>query len=204
MDLQTIGIIRGNELTPSSNPYLKQMNTWGMKLIFIDREAYKNKILPSYLPDLEQYMIIPEGGYSEIGINSVASMCQEINEQGNFDYITLAVGTGTTALGLSKYLNLSKIVGILSLNNLIEIQNHQNELNFFPKNLYLFEQKDIKKYGKKEEKLIEFCAEFELKHQIKIEPIYTGKMLYRLYELILENYFPSNSNILAVHTGGVK
>ncbi|MHA8066187.1 1-aminocyclopropane-1-carboxylate deaminase/D-cysteine desulfhydrase [Aquirufa sp. ROCK2-A2] len=203
LNFSTIGLVRGDELTINSNPFLQQMDLWGMKMIFLDRDTYKRKEIPSNIFNHDQYLIIPEGGYSEVGINSVESLSEEIQCQGNFNYISLAVGTGTTAIGLSKFSD-TQILGILSLNNLEEIQSHQSELNHFSPNLIFMDQLEKKKYGRKNEELEQFCADFYQENQIKIEPIYTGKMFYRLYQLISEDYFPVNSKILAIHTGGLK
>jgi 1-aminocyclopropane-1-carboxylate deaminase len=203
LSLETIGIIRGDELNINSNPYLSQMSNWGMKLVFVNRETYKQKTIPESIINLNNYLIIPEGGYSELGITSVAPMALEISSQGDFDFISLAVGTGTTALGLSK-LSKSKILGIMTLRNLDELTMHLTELDYFPNNLTFIEQKDSPKYGKIEDHLRNFCKQFHNENNIKIEPIYTGKMFHRLYQLIEEDYFPVNSKILAIHTGGIK
>jgi 1-aminocyclopropane-1-carboxylate deaminase len=203
LGLETIGIIRGDELNINSNLYLYQMSNWGMKLVFVNRETYKQKTIPESIINLNNYLIIPEGGYSELGITSVAPMALEISSQGDFDFISLAVGTGTTALGLSK-LSKSKILGIMTLRNLDELTMHLTELDYFPNNLTFIEQKDSPKYGKIEDHLRNFCKQFHNENNIKIEPIYTGKMFHRLYQLIEEDYFPVNSKILAIHTGGIK
>ncbi|RYE16443.1 MAG: pyridoxal-phosphate dependent enzyme [Sphingobacteriaceae bacterium] len=39
-------------------------------------------------------------------------------------------------------------------------------------------------------------------HAILVDPVYTGKMLFAIYDLALKNYFLPGSKILAVHTGG--
>jgi 1-aminocyclopropane-1-carboxylate deaminase len=33
--------------------------------------------------------------------------------------------------------------------------------------------------------------------------VYTGKMMFGIFDLIAKNYFPENSTIVALHTGGV-
>jgi 1-aminocyclopropane-1-carboxylate deaminase len=60
------------------------------------------------------------------------------------------------------------------------------------------------KYAKETPILTQFCQSFEEQHQIKIEPIYTGKMFYGLYDTIAQGKFPEGSTILAIHTGGIK
>ena len=42
------------------------------------------------------------------------------------------------------------------------------------------------------------------KHHIPLEPVYTGKMMYGLFDLIQQGYFPAGSRIVAVHTGGLQ
>ena len=39
---------------------------------------------------------------------------------------------------------------------------------------------------------------------ISIEPIYTGKLLFGVYNLILNHYFSNGKTILAIHTGGLQ
>ena len=41
-------------------------------------------------------------------------------------------------------------------------------------------------------------------HNLPLEPIYSGKMLYALWQLIEQDYFPFGSKIIAVHTGGLQ
>lgn len=194
--ITTMGIIRGKELNKSSNPFLEQMFNWGMELHFISREDYKEKISPIKRDSI----LIPEGGYSEIGINGIQNLVSELE---NFkpSHIVTAVGTGTTALGIHKYWK-KPVIGILTLNNLAEIQQHEEELNSSGitwKTDYI-----MGKYAKETPIINDFCQSFEEQHQIKIEPIYTGRMFYGLYDMIAKKAFPEGSTILAIHTGGIK
>ena len=52
--------------------------------------------------------------------------------------------------------------------------------------------------------LLDFIGEFEQTHCIPLEPIYTGKMLYGIYELIKQGFFSPGQKIIAVHTGGLQ
>ena len=52
--------------------------------------------------------------------------------------------------------------------------------------------------------MIDFINEFKTKHQIPLEPIYTGKMLFGIYDLIKRGYFKKGTTIVAVHTGGLQ
>ena len=42
------------------------------------------------------------------------------------------------------------------------------------------------------------------KQQIKLDYVYTGKMMFGLLDLIDKDYFPDDSTIVAVHTGGLQ
>ena len=59
-------------------------------------------------------------------------------------------------------------------------------------------------FGKMKPELIAFINQFHEKHDIPLDGIYTGKMMFGLYALIAQNYFPSGSMITAIHTGGVQ
>ena len=111
-NIKTIGIIRGNELSINSNSYLKQMSEWGMDLHFLDRESYRKKIIPEEI-ETENVIVIPEGGFSKVGVLGLEGLKNELNEQIQADYIITAVGTGTTAIGISKFLKI-KTIGILT------------------------------------------------------------------------------------------
>jgi len=199
--IKTVGIIRGNELSINSNPYLKQMSDWGMKLYFQDRESYRKKIIPLEI-ETENAIIIPEGGFSKIGVLGLESLISELKNQLNTDFIVTAVGTGTTAIGICQYAKI-KTIGILTLNNLTEIEN--NSQGFDLENLLEINSNYIfGKYAKDSKILNEFCDTFYEKHQIMIEPTYTGRMFYGLNDLIKKKYFPKNSKIIALHTGGMK
>jgi len=39
---------------------------------------------------------------------------------------------------------------------------------------------------------------------VPLDPIYTGKMVFGVIDLISKNYFPAHSKILLIHTGGLQ
>ena len=51
--------------------------------------------------------------------------------------------------------------------------------------------------------LDEFCKSFSVNYEIPIEPIYTGKMFYGVFDLIRKDYFEKGKTLILVHTGGV-
>ena len=51
---------------------------------------------------------------------------------------------------------------------------------------------------------LDFIEKFEKQNDIPIEPVYSGKMFYGIYDLILKGYFKKGATILAIHTGGLQ
>lgn len=198
--LRATGIIRGEELNPRSNIYLAQMMEWGMELKFVTRTNYQQKIIPAEV-EIDKALLIPEGGFGQLACDGVASIMREVG-QSKFQHIFCSIGTGATYLGLCQSAKGSTIHGVLTLNNLAEINEHAERLKINTQQIYA--DYIFGKYAKQPKELVQFCDAFEDKHDIKIEPIYTGKMFYGLYDLIQHNKFKSGSTILAIHTGGVK
>ncbi|MEM6300016.1 MAG: 1-aminocyclopropane-1-carboxylate deaminase/D-cysteine desulfhydrase, partial [Bacteroidota bacterium] len=58
-------------------------------------------------------------------------------------------------------------------------------------------------FAKRPKELLEFIESFEKDFNIKLDPIYTAKMLYGIFDLIDKERFPRGSKILAIHTGGL-
>ena len=59
-------------------------------------------------------------------------------------------------------------------------------------------------YGKIKPELITFINKFKSNHNIPLDPIYTGKMMFGIFDLIEKGFFPKNSKVLVVHTGGLQ
>ncbi|MFP7655732.1 1-aminocyclopropane-1-carboxylate deaminase/D-cysteine desulfhydrase [Chryseobacterium proteolyticum] len=202
--VRTIGIIRGEELSKKwrDNPTLLFAFRNGMNLKFVSREEYRNKeklseFLQHEFPDA---LIIPEGGTNEDAVRGVKMMLN--HETKDFDYLCTAVGTGGTIAGISNFCEDNqqvigfKVVGDSSLEDTIA----QLTLK---KNYHLIDS-DFGGYGKITDENIRFINDFKEKYQIPLEPIYTGKMMQKVFELIDDGYFPENSRILCFHTGGLQ
>lgn len=202
LNLSFDAIIRGNELNSTSNVYLEQMNSWGANLHFVNREDYREKIAPIGVITTNK-LIIPEGGFSEIGVDSMIGLANEL-ENITFDHLFTAVGTGTTIIGLGRFLNQKTIHGILSLKNKSEIQDHLNQTLRNSSNVIIWDQFIQKKYGKKNTELEEFCIDFKSHFGFEIEPIYTGLMIQSVFQLIEDKYFETGTKILLLHSGGIK
>ena len=202
--LKVLGIIRGEELQNKfqENPTLKLAHENGMEFRFVTREAYRNKesltqILQKEFPEA---LIIPEGGTNDRALEGIQYMLN--SETKSFDYLCTAVGTGGTVAGISKFAEENqqvlgfKVVDDDSLyNRVVELSKRNN--------CKLIEAHDGG-YGKISDENIRFINVFKEKYGIQLDPIYTGKMMKKIFELIDNNYFPDGSKILAFHTGGLQ
>ncbi|MFC0602951.1 1-aminocyclopropane-1-carboxylate deaminase/D-cysteine desulfhydrase [Winogradskyella pulchriflava] len=206
-NFKTIGIIRGEELRSkiTTNPTLKFAQSNGMQLEFVSREAYKNKSKVEFLEELQSkygdFYSIPEGGTNALAVKG----CEEIldNEDAKFDFICCSVGTGGTISGL---INASKphqkILGFPALKGDFL---KQDICKFATKeNWELITEYHFGGYAKIKPELITFINTFKAKYNMPLDPIYTGKMLYGIFDLIEKGFFPENSKILAIHTGGLQ
>jgi 1-aminocyclopropane-1-carboxylate deaminase len=204
---KTIGVIRGDELGDKilENPTLKFAQECGMQFEFVTREAYRHKTEPDFIANLQQkfgsFYLVPEGGTNEYAIKG----CEEIltDEDAKFDYVCCAVGTGGTISGIiNSALPHQKVLGFPALKG----DFLKDEICKFATkpNWELITDYHFGGYGKVNEELIQFINQFFRQTQVPLDPVYTGKMVFGVIDLIQKNYFPDNSKILLIHTGGLQ
>ena len=202
--IKTLGVIRGNELEDSwqENPTLFSAHQNGMSFRFVTRETYryKEKMMKELQEEFPESLVVPEGGTNENAVEGIQYMLTD--ETNDFDYICSAVGTGGTVSGLSKFAQPhQKVIGFKAVkDNSLEnrIKNLSKKDNFI-----LIDASDGG-FGKITDENVRFINEFYQYFGIVLEPVYTGKMLRKIFEMIADDYFPANSKILAFHTGGLQ
>lgn len=59
-------------------------------------------------------------------------------------------------------------------------------------------------YAKYNDELINFINWFSEETNIQLDPIYTGKMVFGILDLIKKDTFSEGTKILAIHTGGIQ
>ncbi|WP_417352290.1 1-aminocyclopropane-1-carboxylate deaminase/D-cysteine desulfhydrase [Flavobacterium alkalisoli] len=204
--LKTIGVIRGEELADKikSNPTLSFAKDCGMEFVFVSREDYRKKTEEEFIGKLREelgdFYLVPEGGTNQLAVKG----CEEILTDGDeaFDYIACAVGTGGTISGI---INTSKphqkVLGFPAL---------KADLSF---DIAKFAQQDnwalitdyhFGGYAKVNEELVAFINDFYAKTSIPLDPVYTGKAVFGVIDLIERGCFPDGSRILMIHTGGLQ
>lgn len=203
---QSIGIIRGDELSVDSNPTLQKASNDGMNLQFISRRDYKNRDDKNWVRQLgRKYdaFVVPEGGSNQLALRGVQELVDEIDIE--FDHIVCPVGTGGTLAGIAGGLiDGQKAVGISTLKGETYLEGMVDDLVKKTTSWKLIHDYHFGGYAKFDSHLIEFINQFRAEYQIALDPIYTGKMMYAVFDLIKKGKFPDGSRVICVHTGGLQ
>lgn len=206
--LKCIGFVRGEKPKELSHTLLFCLEN-GMQLEFISRELYKEineeKFHKELIKKYGDHTLIPEGGFSRKGANGAKLICKYFNSK-NFSHVCCAVGTATTLAGLINGSNKeTEILGFSVLKNLNDIEERLSFLCVESSKKYsVIQDYHFGGYAKKNNKLISFINSFYDDNKIPLDFVYTGKMMYGVYDLIGKKYFPEGSNILTIHTGGLQ
>lgn len=205
--LSSVGIIRGDELTADSNHTLREAAANGMELRFVDRQLFRTlKANPKLIPHSNGYYVLPEGGTNYLAIKGCEEIVWELEE--HYDYVVTAVGTGGTMAGVLKGLKgRSEVIGISSLKGAWIDQEFAllcQQFDITESNYQIIKDFHFGGYGKVTDELIDFINRTKQKNGLQLDPIYTGKMYFGVSKLIKDQFFPLNSKILVLHTGGLQ
>lgn len=200
---KTTGFVRGEQV---QNDTLFMCTLLGMNLIFTDRQSYlsKQELFLTHFSDDPSAYFIDEGGASALAALGCTELVDELDV--DYDHIFCACGTGTTAAGILN--GLTKRNSKTSFHAIPVFKNADWMFQEIEK--YLLKEASYKLhtsygfggYAKTTPELLNFIRRFIAKTGILIDPVYTGKTLYAIYDLAEKYYFPPGSKLLAMHTGG--
>jgi len=209
-NIPTVGVIRGEEWQNKieSNPTLNLASQNKMKFHFVTREAYKNRNTIEFINEIQQlypdFYLIPEGGSNALAIKGCEEIINPILDS-KYAYVCCAAGTGATISGIANQLAPQQIaIGFAALNDFSMLES----INLWTQNkkcqLLINFDYNFGAYAKINDDLIRFINEFFNKFEIPLDPIYTGKMFYGIFDLIDKKIIPPHSEVLAIHTGGLQ
>ncbi len=211
LDLKTIGIVRGEEYQGKLTGTLQFCVSQGMELYFISRENYRSKNDPAFFENIREKFndpyLIPEGGSASLALPGVSEVVAETETQlgRRPDCYAVAAGTGGTAAGLlaasapTLAFSALKNGGFLKA-EILKLATAEDA----QANLHLFTDYHFGGYAKHKPELLTFMQEFEQNHGVLLEHVYTGKMLFGLYDLMKKGFFKRATTIIAIHTGGLQ
>lgn len=211
-DFKTIGIVRG-EATLPLNPTLHFAQACGMQLQYVDRQRYRQKMEPAVQQEFQaqfgSYYMLPEGGTNPNALRGAAEIAEELKQQledTRPDYLLVCCGTGGTMAGLLQgWKHPARLLGISVLKG-----------NFLTKAISsLLPQTVIPEwqvlnsfhhggYAKFTPELIQFINRFWDRYQIYLDPIYTGKLLFAVYQLAAQAFFEPGTSVVVIHSGGLQ
>jgi 1-aminocyclopropane-1-carboxylate deaminase len=206
------GIVRGEETMPL-NPTLQRVQEHGMQLLYVSREAYLRKAETGFLSSLgihpESCYVIPEGGTNGLALAGCRELAAEITAVEIPDCIAVACGTGGTLAGLVSglegrcpALGFSVLKGDFLQEEVRRLLAENGYAHC--DNLAINTEYHFGGYAKWRPELLDFMRQFEANHGFALEPIYTGKLFYALFDLIRKGHFPRGATVMAVHTGGLQ
>lgn len=211
--LKSIGMIRGEETLPL-NPTLTFAKDQGMQLHYISREAYRKKTEPEFIQQLHnqfgEFYLIPEGGTNELALKGTTELGEKLLKEIEFDYLCLPVGTGGTIAGIAEGLKGKKeIIGISSLKNgdflNTEVENWiKKKSNDSYGNWRVLTSYHHGGYAKVTNELLAFIKKTNDEHNLPLDQVYTGKLLWGVIEEVKKRTFQKGSTVLVLHTGGLQ
>jgi 1-aminocyclopropane-1-carboxylate deaminase/D-cysteine desulfhydrase-like pyridoxal-dependent ACC family enzyme len=212
----TLGLVRGEEHLPL-NPTLAGCRAAGMALHYLDRATYRRRAEPDFQADLlHQYgpaYLLPEGGTNVLALRGVAELIPELRQYTEFDAVAVAAGTGGTlaglALGLAEANYPARALGVAALKGAHFLRADIDALTQAAAgrtlaNYELHLGYHYGGYAKLPPDLRAFIADFQQRHGVLLDPIYTDKLLAGVLDLITLGHFACGSTVVAVHTGGLQ
>jgi len=184
---KSVGVIRGEEV---NNPTLSFARKQGMELRFISREEYRHK------DDIKfrDAFVIPEGGTNQYAIEGCAEWGRKLLSI-DFDTVYIPVGTGGTMEGLIKGIGASKeVVGVPVLKG----------YDFGHPEWKLLNEYHFGGYAKVTNELLEFCESLKQENDLVVEPTYTGKLFYAVFDQIKKGLIEKGKKVMVIHTGGLQ
>lgn len=211
----TVGVIRGEPYEPL-NPTLRFASGQGMRLHYMERVRYRDKYSATVLEQLTaqygDHYLLPEGGTNALALQGVAEMVGEVEQQtgGDYDLLCCACGTGGTLAGLIAGMG---VVGKWALGVAVlkgaeflqqEVVRLLQQVGCGSREWRVLQGYHFGGYARIGAPLIEFVRRFHRRTGIELEPVYTGKMMFALYDQIEKGVFSRGTTIVAMHSGGLQ
>ena len=208
LGIRLTAIVRG-DYSANPSPMLSDLARWQSELIYVNKLTYQQRSEPDYLAQLQAEfpgaLIIPEGGSNELALAGVAGIVSEFTQ--SYDYIVAPVASGGTLAGLIHATRNSstQVLGIAVLKGQDYLEQLVNGL--LPEaaeHWSIVHDYHFGGYAKHNSDLSDFCQQFSQQTSIPIEPVYSGKLVWAVKQLLAKGYFAANSRILLLHTGGLQ
>ena len=223
LNVKSVGVIRGESPSPL-NPVLQFAQDQGMELHFVSRSDYRLKQTAEFIATLRDqfgdFYLIPEGGSNDLGVQGCEEIIEYVCPLEETPYyrekcfLAVACGTGATLAGLIRgatrrqleiqLLGVAVLKGAGFLIDEVNSWLNDGQLTKSAPKWQIELGYHCGGYGRQNAELVSFVERFGQVNQVLIEPVYTGKLLYGIYDLIQKGAIAPGSRVIAIHTGGVR
>ncbi|NHJ48074.1 MAG: D-cysteine desulfhydrase family protein [Asgard group archaeon] len=188
-----------------------------------ERKSMMDKIAAMVKEEGKKPYVIPSGGSDKIGIFGYINFFKEIAQQSEdmgiaFDYFIHGTGSaGTQAgsiVGKKLFYPAVEVIGInagykkekiiTNIKKIIEGFESDNSINLAISDSDIIVLDDFigEGYEILSEEVINTVKLIAKLEGIFLDPVYNSKAMIGLIGLVKKNYFPKNSNVLFLHSGG--
>ncbi len=214
-DFPTIGVLRGEHLD-LQNPTLRFCQENGMQLVPISKKQYdldKKEGFESLKARFPSTYILPEGGNIPAAVEACKAISEEIMTQlppafrEQPFYCCVPAGTGCTAAGVLGGIQGGQVV-------VFPVSSHdfgpETILNLLPEGaamapkLRLVHDYNLGGFAKFHSPVMAFVRAFHAATNILLDPVYTAKMLFGVFDMLAKGDFADNSTVVVLHTGGLQ
>ena len=179
-----------------------------MRIHYIDRGDYRAKndprIISKLQADFGPFLLLPEGGTNRLAVKGCKEILADVDL--GFDTVCCPVGTGGTLAGIINHLKEEQnAIGFAALKGADFLVGDIQQLlsaDVSGNQWSVCLDYHFGGYAKGSRELFNFIDHFELDHGLRLDPVYNGKMMFGLMDLIRGDHFAPCTRIIAVHTGG--
>ena len=215
LGFKTAAILRGMA-ADFSNPTLRDAVEQGMELFAIPKREYdlkeQSESVRAVMAQFPGYFILPEGVATVDGVLGAAGISKELTQEqlpGQRLVVAVPAGTGSTAAGVIGGMEGQGEVLVFpaaaygvspaTVRQMLQNSGFPDYQNFQFITDYLMGH-----FAQPDPEIITFAKDFEQENGFALDPFYTSRMMYGLFDLLKRNHFPPETVIVAVHTGGLQ
>ena len=210
LGLTSTAYVRTDKLD-GNNPTLAYCAQRGMTLIALDRSSYRQRNEADFIAQLQlahpELMAVPEGGSSLVGAAGIGDINFADTPAGTAGLVCCATASGGTLAGLIANPLMPADTKILGFSVVKDSSLPQRIMQLLPAQCSTRQWQlngDFigAGYARFDAELLNFCRDMAQQH-LFVEPVYTGKALYALVQLVAQQQL-SARRISFFHTGGLQ
>ena len=225
-------LIKGEHIDLQGNLLLHNILGSTVKIVAVDDPREMFSEIPARMQELaddlkrqgRHPMVVPAGAFMPLGTAGWVDAAEEIYHQAkrleiDFKYVVLANGSGGTQAGLITGFHQlkggTKVIGISVLYDRQEatdtVTKHIQDtaelldlkVRLEPDDVVVYDEYIGSGYGIPTPQCIRAIQDVSRTEGIFLDPVYTGKAMAGLMDLVERDFFAKTDDVLFIHTGGV-